>query len=47
MSQQKPTNPSELEWVQLQKDMDKMRGETAREKFVRKVTENPIVPVGK
>jgi hypothetical protein len=46
MSQQKSPGTSELEWVQLQKDMDKLRGETAREKFVRKIKDNPVVPVG-
>lgn len=38
----------EFDWVKLQEDMAKvMLVETATQKFVRKVKENPLVPVGK
>lgn len=37
---------SELDWIQLKKDMGPV-GETFADKFMRKVKENPVVPVGK
>uniref|UniRef100_T1GWP0 HIG1 domain-containing protein n=1 Tax=Megaselia scalaris TaxID=36166 RepID=T1GWP0_MEGSC len=36
---------SELDWIQLRKDMGPV-GETFSDKFMRKVKENPVVPVG-
>lgn len=39
----------ELEWIQMKKDFDAERidgVETAREKFMRKFKQNPLVPIG-
>lgn len=41
-----PKEESQLEWIQMKEDFDKMHGETAREKMGRKLKENPLVPVG-
>lgn len=37
---------TELDWIQLRKDMGPI-GENFADKFMRKVKENPVVPVGK
>lgn len=37
---------SELDWIQLRKDMGPP-GEGFGDKFIRKVKENPVVPVGR
>lgn len=36
----------DLEWIQMKKEFDKMKTETAKEKMVRKIGENPLVPLG-
>lgn len=39
--------PSDLEWIQLNKEMDSLDvGETAKNKLIRKVAANPFVPLG-
>ncbi|XP_063534746.1 HIG1 domain family member 2A, mitochondrial [Cydia strobilella] len=39
--------PTDLDWVQLRKDMGKAHhAETMKEKFSRKFEENPFVPIG-
>lgn len=40
--------PTDLDWVQLRKEMGSHHHvETTKEKFNRKFTENPFVPLGK
>lgn len=40
--------PTDLHWVQLRKEMGASHHvETTREKFHRKFTENPFVPLGR
>ncbi|KAG5682721.1 hypothetical protein PVAND_012055 [Polypedilum vanderplanki] len=39
----------ELEWIQMKKDFDNERAheeESAKEKFIRKFKQNPLVPIG-
>ncbi|CAH2047096.1 unnamed protein product, partial [Iphiclides podalirius] len=39
--------PTDLDWVQLRRDMGNMHHvETNKEKFIRKFSENPFVPIG-
>ncbi|KAM3964952.1 HIG1 domain family member 2A, mitochondrial [Aphomia sociella] len=40
--------PSDLDWVQLRREMGSatQHVETTKEKFIRKITENPFVPIG-
>lgn len=39
--------PTDLDWVQLRKDMGAHQHvETTQEKFIRKISENPFVPIG-
>ncbi|KAK9879112.1 hypothetical protein WA026_003955 [Henosepilachna vigintioctopunctata] len=37
---------SQFDWVQLRKDMGTKVVETQSEKFIRKLKENPLVPIG-
>lgn len=42
------SEPDDLDWVQLRKEMGAAHhAETFNEKFQRKFTENPFVPIGK
>lgn len=38
----------ELEWIQMKKDFDLERAneESAKDKFIRKFKQNPLVPIG-
>lgn len=36
----------QFDWVQLKKEFNVLEGETRRERFLRKINENPVVPVG-
>ncbi|XP_045769629.1 HIG1 domain family member 2A, mitochondrial [Maniola jurtina] len=39
--------PTDLDWLQLRRDMGPVhRVETTKEKFIRKFSENPFVPIG-
>lgn len=38
---------TQFDWVQLRKDFNVLEGETRRDRFLRKINENPVVPVGK
>ncbi|XP_055584810.1 HIG1 domain family member 2A, mitochondrial [Uranotaenia lowii] len=38
--------PAELEWIQMRKDYANLHVETTKEKMIRKVNENPLVPIG-
>lgn len=39
--------PSDLDWVQLRREMGTVQhGETTGQKFSRKFSENPFVPIG-
>lgn len=46
------TNPSSndedigLDWIQLRKSFGSVQVETTKEKLVRKLKENPLVPIG-
>ncbi|XP_030023650.1 HIG1 domain family member 2A, mitochondrial [Manduca sexta] len=41
------SEPTDLDWIQLRKDMGAAHHvETTSEKFGRKITENPFVPLG-
>ncbi|XP_055632207.1 HIG1 domain family member 2A, mitochondrial [Toxorhynchites rutilus septentrionalis] len=37
---------AELEWIQMRKDYPSLQVETAKEKLIRKVKDNPLVPIG-
>lgn len=39
-------NEAQLEWIQMRKDFNEDHNETAREKFMRKFKQNPLVPIG-
>lgn len=40
--------PSDLDWVQLRREMGTVQHtESTSQKFARKFTENPFVPIGK
>jgi hypothetical protein len=41
------TPPPDLDWIQLRKDYADLTPETSKEKMVRKIKENPLVPIGK
>jgi ribosomal protein L39E len=47
MSQEVVKQP-ELEWIQMKKefDIEHAKEEGAKEKFIRKFKQNPLVPVG-
>lgn len=49
MSQEAINQQPELEWIQMKKSFDDERAheEGAKEKFVRKFKQNPMVPIGK
>lgn len=36
-----------LDWIQLRKSFGSVQAETTKEKLVRKLKENPLVPIGK
>ncbi|XP_049280105.1 HIG1 domain family member 2A, mitochondrial [Anopheles funestus] len=36
----------ELDWIQMRKDFAGVHAETTKEKMVRKINENPLVPIG-
>lgn len=38
-------NP-ELEWIQMRRAIGSVDAETTREKFIRKMKSNPLVPIG-
>lgn len=41
------TLPDEdLDWIQMRRDFDASREETTKEKMLRKIKENPLVPIG-
>lgn len=40
-----PTNP-ELEWIQMRQAIGSVDVETTKEKFLRKIKSNPLVPIG-
>ncbi|XP_058444205.1 HIG1 domain family member 2A, mitochondrial [Malaya genurostris] len=37
---------AELEWIQMRADYADIHAETTKEKMIRKVNENPLVPIG-
>lgn len=40
-------NDKELEWIKMIDDMERLpQQETTKEKFIRKFSENPLVPIG-
>lgn len=39
-------NDEELEWIQLNKELMLLRDEPRADKMIRKVKNNPLVPVG-
>ncbi|KAK9890664.1 hypothetical protein WA026_012021 [Henosepilachna vigintioctopunctata] len=43
---QEDVDLSQFDWVQLRKDMGTKVVETQSEKFIRKLKENPLVPIG-
>ena len=44
---EKPGPPeAELEWIQLRQDFGDLMPETTKEKMLRKIKENPLVPLG-
>lgn len=44
---EKTEDDIQFDWVQLHKDMDThARIETSKEKLIRKLKENPFVPIG-
>jgi hypothetical protein len=47
MSNPASTPPPDLDWIQLRKDYASLMPETSKEKMVRKLKENPLVPIGK
>ncbi|XP_058064461.1 HIG1 domain family member 2A, mitochondrial-like [Anopheles bellator] len=36
----------ELDWIQMRQDFSDVHAETTKEKMIRKVRENPLVPIG-
>lgn len=40
------SDEDQFDWVQFKKDYAVEHGETRKEKLVRKITENPLVPIG-
>ncbi|XP_053947914.1 HIG1 domain family member 2A, mitochondrial [Anastrepha obliqua] len=36
----------ELDWIQLRRDFGSFQAETTKEKMIRKIKENPAVPIG-
>ena len=44
---EKKFDPNEFDWVQLRKDFGDTKMETKQEKLMRKIKENPLVPIGK
>lgn len=46
--EKKEQEEMELQWIQLKKDFgSSLAGETTKEKMLRKIKENPLVPIGK
>lgn len=46
MSEKKPYDDVQFDWIQLSADLDPTNQETFIGKWKRKFTENPFVPVG-
>lgn len=43
-----PLSTEDLDWVQLRQDLGPpVEVETTKEKLIRKINENPLVPIGK
>ena len=40
------TPEDDLDWIQMRRDFDAIHPETARDKMLRKINENPLVPIG-
>lgn len=36
----------DLDWIQLRQDFGSFQPETTKEKMLRKIKENPVVPIG-
>lgn len=47
MSEKKPYDNVEFDWIQLSVDLDQSKKETFLQKWKRKFDENPFVPIGK
>lgn len=47
MSEKKPYDNVEFDWIQLSADLDPSKTETFLNKWKRKFAENPFVPIGK
>lgn len=47
MSEKKPYDDVEFDWIQLSADLDPSKAETFIAKWKRKFGENPFVPIGK
>lgn len=39
-------DPSQFDWVQLKKEFGNVEPENKKEKLMRKIKENPLVPIG-
>jgi len=46
MSKSNTTDQDEFDWVQFKKDYAVSNVETKKEKLLRKIKENPLVPIG-
>ena len=40
------TPEDDLDWIQMRRDFDAIHPETTRDKMLRKINENPLVPIG-
>lgn len=40
------SQPPELDWISLQKEFEPTGLETSKERLLRKIKENPLVPIG-
>lgn len=47
MSEKRPYDNVEFDWIQLSADLDPSKAESFLDKWKRKFGENPFVPVGK
>lgn len=47
MSEKKPYDDVEFDWIQLSADLDPSKAESFLAKWQRKFGENPFVPIGK
>lgn len=47
MSEKRPYDDVEFDWIQLSKDLNPVKEETFLGKWKRKFGDNPFVPVGK